>query len=62
MKVAIELPADIVEALSQKRSDLSQYTVEILAIEGYRSGALTPEQLHRMLSRNTLLEVEEYEG
>jgi hypothetical protein len=53
MKVAIELPDDIVEALSQKQSDLCQYTAEILAIEAYRSGALTPEQLHRMLSLNT---------
>jgi hypothetical protein len=56
MKVAIELPDDVVEALSQKRSDLSQYKLEILAIEGYRSGALTPEQLHRILSLNTRLE------
>ncbi len=60
MNIAIELPEDIVQALKGKWGDLSQYTVELLAVEGYRSGALTPEQLHRMLSLRPRLEVEAF--
>ena len=50
MNVEIELPLDVAETLEKKWGDLSQYALEIIALEGYRSGALTPEQLHRMLS------------
>ena len=50
VNVAIELPEDVAEALEKKWGNLSQYALEILAVEGYRSGALTHEQLHRVLS------------
>ena len=48
--VAVDLPQDAAEALEEKWGDLSEYALEILALEEYRSGALTPEQLHDMLS------------
>jgi hypothetical protein len=51
--IAIALPEDLAQALKKKREDLSQYVLEILAVEGYRSGVLTPEQLHRILSLRT---------
>ena len=57
MNIAIELPDDIARALSGKWRDLSHHTIELLAVEGYRSGVLTAEQLHRMLSLRTRLEV-----
>jgi hypothetical protein len=60
MKFAIELPDDIGQALHEKWPDLSQYTLEILAVEGYRSGLLSAEQLHRMLSLKTRLEVDAF--
>jgi alkyl sulfatase BDS1-like metallo-beta-lactamase superfamily hydrolase len=50
INVATGLPPDLAEALEKKWGDLSQYALEILALEGYRSGALTPEQLHCILS------------
>jgi hypothetical protein len=58
MIIEIDLPEDVVEILESKWGDLSKYAREILAIEGYRSGALSAEQLHRMLSERTQLQVE----
>ena len=49
-KIAVELPQDVAEAVKLNCGDLSQYVLEMLAVEGYRSGVLTPEQLHRLLS------------
>ena len=51
--VAVELPQDVADALEKKWGDLSQYALELLAVEGYRSGVLTEEQLHRVLSLRT---------
>ena len=60
MNILLELPEDIVHALMQKWGNLSDYTLELLAIEGYRSGALTPQQLHRMLSLKQRVDVEAF--
>jgi len=60
MNIEIDLPQDVVHALEEKWGDLSQYAVEILAVEGYRSGVLTAEQLHRMLSLRTRHDVESF--
>jgi hypothetical protein len=60
MNIGIELPEDIAQALEKKWGDLSHYATEMLAVEGYRSGVLTAEQLHRMLSLRTRLEVEAF--
>jgi hypothetical protein len=58
MNIGIELPEDVGHALEKKWGDLAECTLKILAVEGYRSGILTPEQLHRTLSLRTQLEVE----
>ena len=60
MNIGIELPEDIAQALEKKWGDLSQYATEMLAVEGYRSGVLTAEQLHRLLSLRTRVEVETF--
>jgi hypothetical protein len=60
MNIGIELPEDVAEALAHKWGDLSLYATEILAVEGYRSGVLTAEQLHRMLSARTRLQLEAF--
>jgi hypothetical protein len=52
---AVELPEDAATALEGNFGDLSQYALKTLAVEGYRSGALTPEQLHGMLSSSEVL-------
>ena len=58
MRIEIDLPDDVVQTLERKLGDLSQYALELLAVEGYRSGALSAEQLHRMLSERTQTQVE----
>jgi hypothetical protein len=60
MRIQIELPEDVAHSLQEKWGDLSQYAMEILAVEGYRSGTLSAEQLHRMLSLRTTREVEAF--
>lgn len=57
MQVAIELPEDIAESLRSKWRDLPRHTLEALALEGYRSGALTESQVRRVLGFKTPLEV-----
>jgi hypothetical protein len=60
MNIEIELPEDVAQALEKKWGDLSQYASEILAVEGYRSGVLTAEQLHRTLSVRTRFRFEAF--
>jgi hypothetical protein len=60
MNIGIQLPEDVAQALEKKWGDLSQYATEILAVEGYRSGVLTADQLHRTLSVRTRLQLEAF--
>jgi hypothetical protein len=50
MIIEIQLPQDVAEKLKERWGDLSLYAAEILAVEGYRSGTLTAEELHRTLA------------
>jgi hypothetical protein len=50
MNISLELPEDILKALVERFGDVSDYILGLVAVEGYRSGVLTAEQLHRMLS------------
>ena len=49
MQIAIELPEDIARQLQAKWGNLSQGAREAIAIEGYRSGALSQAQVQRLL-------------
>ena len=49
MKIAVELPEDIAARLEGKWGDLSRAAREAIAIEGYRSGALSQSQVQRLL-------------
>jgi len=60
MNVAIELPADIAQHLEEHWGDLARHALEALAIEGYRSGALTTAQVRRMLGFESRLEVDAF--
>ncbi len=60
MQVAIELPEDIAEGLRAKWQDLPRHTLEALALEGYRSGALTESQVRRVLGFRTRMEVNSF--
>ena len=60
MQLNIELPQDVSEALQEKWGDLPRRTLETVAVEGYRSGALNESQVRRMLGFETRIEVHEF--
>jgi uncharacterized protein UPF0175 len=60
MQVAIQLPEDIAEGLRTKWKDLPRHALEALALEGYRSGALTESQVRRVLGLESRLEVNSF--
>ena len=49
MNVAIELPEDIGRQLESAWGDMPQRVLEAIAVEGYRSGALTRAEVGRVL-------------
>jgi predicted HTH domain antitoxin len=52
MQITIELPDDIADRLTQQVGDLSQQTLEALAIECYRSELLSHSEVGRILNLN----------
>ncbi|HXJ97174.1 MAG TPA: UPF0175 family protein [Terriglobia bacterium] len=57
VQVAIDLADDIAEELSAKWSDLPRQALEALAAEGYRTEALSEEQVRRMLGYESRFQV-----
>ncbi len=57
MKVTIELPEDIAAALKGKWDDLSQGSLEAIAVEAYRTGLLHESQVRRLMGFETRYEV-----
>jgi predicted HTH domain antitoxin len=49
MQIALELPEDIAKRLELVWRDVSRGTLEAIAVEGYREGALTRGQVERLL-------------
>jgi predicted HTH domain antitoxin len=52
MNVAIELPEDIARQLRSCWGDMPRRALEAIALEGYRSGALSRGQVGRLLGLN----------
>jgi hypothetical protein len=48
-RIAIELPEDIAKRLESTWRDVSRGTLEAIALEGYRDGTLSREQVGRVL-------------
>jgi hypothetical protein len=57
MTIILNLPEDIAKELSTQGSDLTRAAMESLALEGYRSGRLSEEQVRRMLGFDSRFEV-----
>jgi len=55
MEVAIHLPDDVAAAVPWE--DVSRHVVEHIALEGYREGWLSEEQVRRLLGYETRLDV-----
>ena len=60
MSVTIELPEEIEQQLETEWGNLPRRALEALALEGYRSGALTLAQLRRMLEFETRMEADAF--
>jgi hypothetical protein len=56
MQIVLNLPRDIAKDLTSKWADLPRAALESLALEGYRSGALTHAQLRRLLGLGSRVE------
>jgi predicted HTH domain antitoxin len=57
MQVTLDLPDDISKALEGQWPDLTRQTLEALAVEGYRTGALTESQVRRLLGLESRFDV-----
>jgi Uncharacterised protein family (UPF0175) len=60
MQISLELPEDIVRELRSKWKDLPRAALESLALEAYRSRALTAAQLRRLLGFETRMQVDAF--
>lgn len=49
MNVAVELPDDIAQQLNAAWQDMPRRVLEAVAVEGYRSGALTHGHVQKLL-------------
>ena len=49
MEIAIELPEDIADILKAAWGDLPRGVLEAAAVEGYRGGALSRDEVGRLL-------------
>ena len=57
MQVTINLPEDISESLEGRWGNVPRHALEAIAVEGYRTGALTETQVRRLLGLATRFEV-----
>jgi hypothetical protein len=55
MQITLELPDDV--GLESQAKDLPRTVLESFALEGYRSGTLTEEQVRRLLGYGTRMQV-----
>ena len=58
MQVTVEIPEEVAKRLMPLGKDLARATLEAVAIEGYRSGALTAQQTRRLLGFETRYELD----
>lgn len=57
MRVTIQLPDDISAALEGQWDDVPRRSLEAIAVEGYRTGALTEPQVRKLLGLDTRFHV-----
>jgi hypothetical protein len=57
MHLTIDLPADISEVLKGRWGDVSRHALETLAVEAYRTGVLSEDQVRRLLGFESRFQV-----
>jgi len=60
MQITLELPEDIAHGLESRWKDLPRAALESLALEAYRSQALTAAHLRRLLGFETRMQVDAF--
>jgi predicted HTH domain antitoxin len=60
MTVAIQIPDEVGRALMARGADVTRAVLEAVAIEAYRSGAITPAQVQEMLELRSRWETESF--
>jgi len=60
MDVAIRIPDEVGRALMARGADVTRAVLEAVAIEAYRSGAITPTQVQEMLGFRSRWETEAF--
>ena len=60
MQIKFELPEDIAQELKTKWTDLRRAALESLAVEAYRTNALSAAQLRRLLGFETRMQVDSF--
>jgi hypothetical protein len=60
MQITLELPEDIAQGLGSRWKDLPRAALESLALEAYRTKALTAAQLRRLLGFETPMQVDAF--
>ena len=57
MQITLEFPDDVAQGLEAQVKNLPSALLESFALEGYRSGTLTEEQVRRILGYGTRMQV-----
>ncbi|MFN0165230.1 MAG: UPF0175 family protein [Bryobacteraceae bacterium] len=60
MTIAIDIPDEIGQVLAAQAGDLSRTVLEAVAVESYRSGAITSAQVQKMLGQRSRWETESF--
>lgn len=60
MDVAIQIPDEVGRALAARSADVSRAVLEAVAVEAYRTGAITPAQVKEMLGLRSRWETEAF--
>lgn len=60
MRITLDLPEDIAQGLETQLGDLSRAALEGLALEAYRSQALTAAEVRRLLGFETRMQTDAF--
>lgn len=58
MEVKVVIPDEIAAQLQPNGRDISRFVLEMIALEGYKSGELTAHQVQQMLGFDSRIEVD----
>lgn len=60
MKITLEIPDEMADALGGDAGAVSRLAMEVLAVEGYRSGRLSAFQVRQLLGHESRWETEDF--